>query len=49
MKQIAADLGISDGTAHTHRLRGMQKLGVGSVTELIDLLRMAGDESGPGG
>ncbi len=49
MKQIAADLGITDGTAHVHRLRGMQKLGVGSVTELIDLLRMAGEESGPGG
>lgn len=44
VKQIAAELGIHDSTAHAHRVRGMQKLGVGTVAELIELLRVAGEE-----
>lgn len=46
VKQIAAELGIHDSTAHVHRVRGMQKLKVGTVAELIELFRAADEEPG---
>jgi FixJ family two-component response regulator len=47
-KQIAAQLGIHDSTAHAYRVRGMQKLAVGTIVELVELLRATGEEPGPG-
>lgn len=41
VKQIAAELGVNDSTAHTHRERGMQKLKLQTVAELIELFRLA--------
>ena len=37
-KQIAAELGIVEKTVKVHRGRAMQKLGVKSVAELVQLL-----------
>jgi FixJ family two-component response regulator len=37
-KQIAAALGLTEGTVKQHRARGMEKLGVGSAAELGSLL-----------
>lgn len=37
-KQIAAELGISEATVRVHRARGMDKLGVDSVIELVRML-----------
>lgn len=37
-KQIAAALGISEATVRVHRARGMDKLGVDSVIELVHVL-----------
>ena len=41
LKQIADELGVRDSTAHTHRERGMQKLKLQTMAELIELLRLA--------
>jgi FixJ family two-component response regulator len=48
-KQIAAELGTAEQTIKVHRGRVMQKLGVGSVAELVRLVeRVAGRRSDPG-
>jgi FixJ family two-component response regulator len=48
-KQIAAELGTAEQTIKVHRGRVMQKLGVGSVAELVRLVeRVAGQRSDPG-
>ncbi|MEI6149979.1 MAG: LuxR C-terminal-related transcriptional regulator, partial [bacterium] len=36
-KQIAAELGIEEGTVKIHRGRVMQKMGVQSVAELVKM------------
>jgi FixJ family two-component response regulator len=44
-KQIAADLGIAESTVKAHRGQVMEKMGAGSIAELVqtaDLLRAAG-------
>jgi FixJ family two-component response regulator len=41
-KQIAAELGTAEKTVKVHRARVMAKLAVGSVAELVDLLREIG-------
>jgi FixJ family two-component response regulator len=41
-KQIAAQLGIAEKTVKIHRGRVMEKLGVGSVAELVSLCQQAG-------
>jgi FixJ family two-component response regulator len=41
-KQIATELGISDETVKTHRGRVMQKPGIDSVVELVNLCEKAG-------
>jgi FixJ family two-component response regulator len=41
-KQIAAELGASEKTIKVHRGRVMEKLGVGSVAELVRLVDRAG-------
>lgn len=41
-KQIAAELGAAEKTIKVHRARVMSKLGVGSVAQLVDLLREIG-------
>jgi RNA polymerase sigma factor (sigma-70 family) len=41
-KQIAAALGVTEGTVKQHRARGMEKLGVGSAAELARLLERLG-------
>jgi FixJ family two-component response regulator len=38
-KQIAADLGTAEKTVKVHRARVMKKMGVGSVAELVWLVR----------
>jgi len=43
-KQIAAELGISEGTVKIHRGRVMQKLGIVSVAELVRLCEKVGIE-----
>ena len=40
-KQIAADLGIAEGTVKVHRGRVMTKMGVQSVAELVRLCAKA--------
>jgi FixJ family two-component response regulator len=40
-KQIAASFGISEKTVKVHRARGLQKLGVRSVAQLVRLLERA--------
>jgi FixJ family two-component response regulator len=46
-KQIAAELGTAEQTIKVHRGRVMQKLGVGSLAELVRLVgRVAGQRSG---
>jgi FixJ family two-component response regulator len=40
-KQIAGALGISEKTVKVHRARGLQKLGVKSVAQLVRLLEKA--------
>lgn len=47
VKQIAAALGIHESTAHSHRVRGMQKLAMETVAELIELLRLADEPGAP--
>ena len=48
-KQIAAELGTAEQTVKVHRGRVMQKLGVGSVAELVRLVeRAAGQRWAPG-
>ena len=42
-KQIAAELGAAEKTIKVHRARVMAKLAVGSVAELVDLLREIGE------
>jgi DNA-binding NarL/FixJ family response regulator len=44
-KQIAAELGIAEGTVKVHRARGMARLGVTSAVELARVLdrRESGD------
>jgi FixJ family two-component response regulator len=44
-KQIANRLGIAEGTVKIHRGRVMDKLGVGSVAELVRLCETAGIQS----
>jgi FixJ family two-component response regulator len=34
-KQIAADLGITEKTIKVHRARAMEKMGVGTLAELV--------------
>lgn len=49
-KQIAADLGIAEATVKQHRGRGLEKVGVRSVPELVrlrDLAAGAGSPEGP--
>lgn len=46
VKQIAAELGVHDSTAHTHRERGMQKLKLQTIAELIDLFRLVDENPG---
>jgi FixJ family two-component response regulator len=41
-KQIAAEMGVTEGTVKIHRGRVMQKLGIGSVPELVRLSEKAG-------
>jgi FixJ family two-component response regulator len=41
-KQIAADLGIVEKTVKVHRARMMEKVGVGSLAELVRLAQRAG-------
>jgi FixJ family two-component response regulator len=41
-KQIAADLGTVEKTIKVHRARVMQKMGVGSLAELVRLAERAG-------
>jgi FixJ family two-component response regulator len=41
-KQIAFDLGISESTVKQHRGRVMEKVGVGSVADLVRLWEAAG-------
>jgi DNA-binding CsgD family transcriptional regulator len=41
-KQIAADLGTTEGTIKVHRARVMKKLEVGSLAELVRLVERAG-------
>ena len=43
-KQIAFELGASEKTIKLHRARVMRKLGIGSVAELVDLLRTIGEK-----
>jgi FixJ family two-component response regulator len=43
-KQIAAELGTAEQTIKVHRGRIMQKLGVGSVAELVRLVERVGAE-----
>jgi FixJ family two-component response regulator len=42
-KQIAAELGISEKTIKAHRARVMQKIGAGSVAELVRIVDRAGE------
>ncbi len=46
-KQIAAELGTVEKTIKVHRARVMQKMGAGSLAELVQLASMAGIESRP--
>jgi hypothetical protein len=47
-KQIAAELGTAEQTIKVHRGRVMQKLGVGSVAELVRMAeRVAGQRWAP--
>ena len=46
-KQIAGALGISEKTVKVHRARGLQKLGVKSVAQLVRLLEKAETASRP--
>lgn len=46
IKQIAAELGVTESTAQAHRARGMAKLSVGKVVDLIEVLRLAGEAEG---
>ena len=46
-KQIAGALGISEKTVKVHRARGLQKLGVKSVAQLVRLLEKADATSRP--
>jgi FixJ family two-component response regulator len=51
-KQIAADLGIAESTVKAHRGQVMEKMGAGSIAELVqtaDLLRAAGALPAPPG
>lgn len=48
-KQIAADLGIEEGTIKVHRGRVMAKMGVQSVAELVVLCAKLDATSAPGG
>lgn len=41
-KQIAAELGIVEKTIKVHRARVMQKMGAGSVAELVQIAQLAG-------
>jgi len=41
-KQIAADLGTAEKTVKVHRARGMQKMHVRSVAELVRVMEQAG-------
>jgi len=44
-KQIAADLGTAEKTVKVHRARGMEKMNVRSVAELVRLVERAHPES----
>lgn len=46
-KQIASALSIHESTAQIHRVRGMQKLGLETIAELIDLLRLLDEHGDP--
>lgn len=46
-KQIAADLGIGERTVKLHRTAINAKLGVGSLAELLNLVRTAGELPDP--
>ncbi|MBC8039319.1 MAG: response regulator transcription factor [Opitutaceae bacterium] len=41
-KQIAAEMGIVENTVKVHRARVMEKMGVGSVADLVRLCALAG-------
>lgn len=43
-KQIASDLGTAEKTVKVHRARGMEKMGVRSVAELVKMIERAGGE-----
>jgi len=45
-KQVAAELGISEGIVERHRGRAMKKLAVGSAAELGGLWVRMGKEAG---
>ncbi|MDI1431939.1 LuxR C-terminal-related transcriptional regulator [Polyangium sorediatum] len=45
-KQVAAELGISEGIVEKHRARAMKKLAVGSAAELGGLWARMGNEAG---
>jgi len=44
-KQIAAHLGIAEGTVKLHRARAMEKMGAASVADLVRLCDLAGVET----
>ena len=41
-KQVGGELGVAEKTVKVHRRRLMQKLGVTSVAELVQLVQRAG-------
>jgi RNA polymerase sigma factor (sigma-70 family) len=43
-KLIARDLGISQRTVEVHRSRVMEKMGAGSISELVQMVLRTGDE-----
>ena len=47
-KQIAADLGTAEKTVKVHRARGMEKMQVRSVAELVRLVERAHPQDGEG-
>jgi FixJ family two-component response regulator len=46
-KQIAAHLGIAEKTVKVHRGRVMQKLGAGSIVDLMEIAALSGIEADP--
>ena len=44
-KQIAAELGTAEKTIKVHRARGMEKMRVRSVAELVRIMERTGPES----